>query len=278
MNIKTFAVTLIALLSLASCKSQYNAILESNDIDLKYRKAFELFEASKYSKAAEMFESLSALTKGLPQDDTVQFYWGLSNFRYGDFITAEGCLSEYVETYPVSPFTHEAKFLRLECLYRSTYRYELDQKPTYVALAAINNFLVDSPDSEYTERVKEMKDDLNSRLELKAYKSAYLYYHMEDYIAAHHTFKNVLKDNADNRYREEILFYTAMSAYKYAEKSIPSKQKERYLIFVDDYFNMVSEYPESRYRKELDGLYAKAQTAMKKADAETGESKETNNN
>lgn len=274
MNFKTFVVTLIALLALASCKSQYNVILEGNDIDLKYQKAFELFESSKYSKAAEMFESLSALTKGLPQDDTVQFYWGLSNFRYGDFITAEGCLNEFAETYPVSPFTHEAKFLRLECLYRSTYRYELDQKPTYQALAAINNFIVENPDSEYMERVKEMKNDLNERLELKAYKSAYLYYHMEDYIAAHHSLKNVLKENADNRYREEILYYTAMSAYRYAEKSIPEKQKERYLTFVDDYFNMVSEYPESKYRKELDGLYAKSQKFLKKHDTV----EETNNN
>jgi len=275
MNFKTLAVTLIALLSLASCKSQYNVILESNDIDLKYKKAFELFEATKYGKAAEMFESLSALTKGLPQDDTVQFYWGLSNFRYGDFITAEGCLQEYAETYPVSPFTHEAKFLRLECLYRSTYRYELDQKPTYVALAAINTFMVENPDSEYMLRVEEMKNDLNARLELKAYKSAYLYYHMEDYIAAHQSFKNVLKENADNRYREEILYYTAMSAYKYADKSIPEKQKERFLTFVDDYLNMVSEYPESKYSKELEGLYAKAQKYLKKH--ETEETKETNN-
>jgi outer membrane protein assembly factor BamD len=55
-----------------------------------------------------------------------------------------------------------------------------------------------------------------------------------------------------------------MSAYKYASMSIPDKQRERYLTFVDDYFNVISEYPESQYRKELDGLYAKVQTILKK--------------
>lgn len=261
-------------MALASCKSQYNVILEGHDIDLKYKTAFELFEARKYSKAAEMFESLTALTSGLPQDDTVQFYWGLSNYRYGDYITAESNLQQFITTYPNAPFSKEAQFLRLDCLYRSTYRYELDQKPTYTALAAINNFLVDNPDSEYEPRIKEMRDELNGRLELKAYKSAHLYYHMEDYIAAHAALKSVLKDNADNRYREDILYYTAMSAYKYADRSIPQKQRERFLTFVDDYLNIVSEYPETKYKKELDGLYEKAQKFLKKTD--DGKTEETN--
>ena len=74
----------------------------------------------------------------------------------------------------------------------------------------------------------------------------------------------MLKDNADNRYREEVLYYTAMAAYRYAFNSVPSKQRERYLVFVDDYFNIVSEYPESKYLKELEGLYNKVQKFLKK--------------
>lgn len=263
MRFRTIAVSLLLLLALTACKTQYNLVLEGNNVNDKYKMAFELFEAKKYSKAADMFESLSALTRGMPMEDTVQFYWGLSNYRYGDYITAEGNLNEFIETFPISPFIEEAKFLRIDCLYRSTYRYELDQKPTYQALTVINNFLRDNPDSDYEPRILEMRDELNERLELKAYKSAYLYYHMEDYMAAHHALKAVLKENADNRYREEILYYTAMSAYKYAEKSVPSKQRERYLTFVDDYFNVVSEFPETKYRKTLDGLYAKTQKFLK---------------
>lgn len=260
-----------------SCKSQYALMLEGNDVEGKYKMAQELFEAKKYSKAAEMYESLSPLTSGLPQDDSVQFYWGLSNYRYGDYITAESNLQQFVTTYPLSPFVTEAKFLRLDCLYRSTYRYELDQTPTYVALRAMNEFLIEAPDSEHAPRIKEMIDELNDRLEKKAYKSAYLYYHMEDYMAAHAALKSVLKDNADNRYREEVLYYTALSSYKYAEKSVPAKQKERYLTFVDDYFNMVSEYPECKWRKELDGLYAKAQKFLGKQKENTEETNNTNN-
>ena len=264
MRFKLLLAALAALALLSSCKSQYDAVLYGSDIQAKYKMAFELFEAKKYSKAAETFESLTMATKGTAQDDTVQFYWGLSNYRYGDYITAESNLQEFINTFPLSPFSEEAKFLHLDCLYRGTYRYELDQLPTYKALSEMSVFQIENPGSQYHDRVAEMMDDLNDRLEKKAYKSAWLYYHMEDYLAAHYALKNVLKDNADNRSREEILYYTAMAAYKYAFNSIPSKQRERYLVFVDDYFNIVSEYPESKYLKELEGLYNKVQKLLKK--------------
>ena len=48
-----------------------------------------------------------------------------------------------------------------------------------------------------------------------------------------------------------------MSSYKYAEMSVRAKQKERYLVFMDDYLNFIGEYPDSPYRKELDRLYSK---------------------
>ena len=276
MRLKTLFITLTALLALASCKSEYAALLEGNDIPAKYAKAFELFEAKKYARAAEMFESLTVLTSGLPQDDTVQFYWGLSNYRYGDYVTAESNLEKFVDVYPMSPFTEQAKFLRLDCLYRSTYRYELDQQPTYRAMTAISQFILENKGSEYIPICRQMLDDLKERLEMKAYKGAWLYYHMEDYLAAHYALKNVLKENADNRYREEILYFTAMSSYKYALNSVPSKQRERYMTFVDDYFNIISEFPENVHRKELDGLYAKAQKYISKS--QPAETEDNNKN
>ena len=60
-----------------------------------------------------------------------------------------------------------------------------------------------------------------------------------------------------------------MSSYKYAYLSIPAKQKERYLTFMDDYYNFIGEIPESHYRKELDTMYHRAQKALGKHSVET---------
>ena len=141
-------------------------------------------------------------------------------------------------------------------------RYELDQTPTYKALGAISEYVLEFPESANMATCHNMLTDLNERLDKKAYEAARLYYKMEDYLAARVAFKNVLKDDAENIYREDILYHIAMSSYKYAFLSVPEKQKERYLAFIDDYFNFIGEIPDSHYRKELDTVYAKAQKAL----------------
>lgn len=261
-----FFVLAILSLALSSCKTQFSKLIESNDVEAKYSAAFQLFADGKYSRAAEMFESLTVYTGGLPKDDTVHFYWGLSNYRCRDYMTAEGVFEKFVDVYPLSAFATEAKFYLMDCLYRSTYRYELDQKPTYKAISAITQYVAENPNSEYVPRCGEMLNDLKGRLEEKAFRGAHLYYHMEDYLAAHYALKNVLKENADNRFREEILYYIAMSSYKYAQGSVAKKQRERYLTFVDDYFNVVSEFPESKYRRDLDPYYKKVQKILEKSE------------
>ena len=119
------------------------------------------------------------------------------------------------------------------------------------------------------QECRDMLEELNERLDKKAYEAARLYYKMEDYLASRVAFRNVLKDDSENIYREDILYYIAMSSYKYAHLSVPSKQKERYLTFVDDYLNFVGEIPESDYRKELDAIYRKAQKALGRDAVET---------
>ena len=259
-----FIFAVLALVSICSCKSQYELLLNSNDVDSKYKAAFEYFELGKYGKSAALFESLSLLTEGTAKDDTVKYYWGLSNYNSKDYYTAETNFEQFVSSYPRSPFASEARYLRLDCLYLQTLRYELDQTPTYKAMNAISEYIIDYPESDHLASCRDMLEELGERLDKKAYEGAKLYYKMEDYLASRVAFGNVLKDDAENMYREDILYYIAMSSYKYAHLSIPSKQKERYLAFSDDYFNFVGEYPQSHYRRELDIVYSRAQRALGK--------------
>lgn len=270
MKFKHLFFALLAIVAISSCKSQYETLLNSNDVNMKYDAAFDYYNQGKFSRAAALFESLSVLTNGTERDDTVRYYWGLSNYKYKDYYTAEANFDKFLESYPRSPFASEARYLRLDCLYRSTLRYELDQTPTYKAISAISEYILEYPATTHMKECRDMLVELNERLDRKSYEAAKLYYKMEDYLASRVAFRNVLKDDAENVYREDILYYIAMSSYKYAQLSVPSKQKERYLTFVDDYYNFIGELPESEYRKELDMVYRKAQKALGREVAETG--------
>lgn len=266
---RNLILSIAVILTVCSCKSQYEMLLNSNDADAKYEAAFEYFNNGKYTKAASLFESLSMLTDGTERDDTVKYYWGLSNYKAKDYYTADTNFEKFVENYPRSPFASEARYLRLDCLYLQTLRYELDQSPTYKAMNAISEYILEFPKSSHVQSCRDMLIDLNARLDRKAYEGARLYYKMEDYLASRVAFRNVLKDDSENMYREDILYYIAMSSYKYAQLSVPEKQKERYLTFVDDYYNFIGEIPDSHYRKELDSVYKKAQKALGRHSVET---------
>ena len=262
MKFRSLFIALVALAAMVSCKSQYEILLNSNDVNQKYAAAFDYFNAGKYAKSAALFESLSVLTNGTERDDTVSYYWGLSNYKFKDYYTAETNFDKFIETFPRSPFASDARYLRLDCLYRSTLRYELDQAPTYKAINAISEYILEYPENTHMKECRDMLLELNGRLDLKAYESARLYYRMEDYLAARVALRNVIKDDSENIYREDILYYIAMSSYKYASLSVPAKRKERYLTFIDDYYNFIGELPDSRYRRELDNVYRKAQKAL----------------
>ena len=272
MKIRLILAVFASLILTCSCKSQFELLLQSHDADEKFKAAFDYFDNGKYSKAASLFESLSMLTNGTERDDTVRYYWALSNYKFKDYYTAETNFEQFIESYPRSPFIQDAAYLHIDCLYRSTLRYELDQTPTYKAINAISQYVLEHPESPHMAVCRDMLDDLGGRLDKKAYEAAKRYYKMEDYLASRVAFKNVLKDDSEKIYREDILYYIAMSSYMYADQSIPSKQKERFLAFVDDYYNFIGELPESKYRRELDTIYAKAQRALGKQGVVTEDS------
>lgn len=262
MKLKNLFIALAAVVALASCKSQYETALRTSDVDLKYKAAFEYFNTGKYSKAATLFESMTVLTDGTKRADTVKYYLGLSNYMFRDYYTAETNFEDFITVFPQSPFAPEARYLRLDCLYRATLRYELDQAPTYKAINAISEYILEYPDNSHMQECRDALVELNTRLDRKAYEAAKLYYKMEDYLASRVALRNVIKDDSENVYREDILYYIAMSSYKYASLSVPAKRKERYLIFIDDYYNFIGEYPDSHYRRELDNVYNRAQKAI----------------
>lgn len=262
MKIAKLFPVLLALLVTAGCKTEYDILLASGDNEAKYKAAFEYFDAGKYSKAASLFESMAFAYNGTARDDTVQYYWGLCNYMSGDYDTAEANLNSFITNFHGSPFTEEATFLRVNCLYDFTLRYELDQVPTNNAITAISEYIIEYPQTKHLQECMAMLDDLGERLDRKAYENAKLYYKMEDYLAAMTALRNVLKDDADNVYREDVLYYTAMASYKYALNSVEARQKDRYLSFVDDYYNFIGEFPESSYRKELDTMYKRALNSL----------------
>ncbi len=62
----------------------------------------------------------------------------------------------------------------------------------------------------------------------KAFISAKLYYNLDNYKASIVALNGCLIDFPESKYREEIMFMLLKSKYLLAQKSVQSKQTERY--------------------------------------------------
>jgi len=89
----------------------------------------------------------------------------------------------------------------------------------------------------------------------KSYMSAKLYYDMGDYRAVITALKNSLQSFPDSKYREEHLFMILESSFLLADNSVPSRRRERFQNAIDEYYNLVSEFPETKYLKEAERMY-----------------------
>ena len=108
-NIRLILLAALTILSASACKSKYQTLLQGNNDDAKYAAAFQYFNQGKYAKSGRLFESLASVGTGTERDDTVHYYWGLSNYRFKDYYTAETNFTNFVMNYPLSPFAQDAR-------------------------------------------------------------------------------------------------------------------------------------------------------------------------
>ena len=76
------------LLTSYSCKNYYESLMQSPDPQYRMKGAFDYYYKGKFKKAADLFEGLILPYQGTPQEDTVQYFTALCNYKFGDYQTA----------------------------------------------------------------------------------------------------------------------------------------------------------------------------------------------
>lgn len=267
MRLKIYIFLIVPLL-LNSC-GEYEKLLKSTDYDLKIAKAKEYFEAEKYVKTTELLEQIIPRYRATQQAEELYWMEARSFYAMKDYYTAGADFKSYVDQYPYGKYTEEATFMAAQCDYNIAPRTELDQENTRSAIEGFNVFMTRYPNSPRVEESRKMVTELQEKLAEKSYLSAKLYYDMSQYKSAIVALTNSLKENADSKYREEMMFLKLNSLYLYAKNSMASKQRERYQETLDDYFSFMEEFPQSKYSKEVNKIYQETSEFLKIGTSET---------
>ncbi|MDP1621640.1 MAG: outer membrane protein assembly factor BamD [Bacteroidales bacterium] len=248
------------LLSLSACKFQ--KIVKKGTVDEKYEAAVKLYNQKDYSRALQLFDQVTGIMRATDKAQKIAYYYAYCYYNQKDYTLASYYFKRYSTTYPNTEEAEECLFMSAYCNYLSSPEFTLDQTVTYEALKDLQLFVNTYPTSKRVSECNDLIDKLRLKLEMKDYRIAKLYYRMYDYTASITMLNNILKDFPDTPHKEEILFLILKSYHKFAQQSITGKQKERYTKAITAYAEFITQFPNSKFLAEANGLKEKSRSEL----------------
>ena len=255
MKMRKFGIGIVVLVFVLSSCSDYNKIIKSTDYEFKYKKAVEYYEDGEYVRAGTLFQELVNIYRGTSRADKIYYYYAKSMIGQKDYLMAGHYFKSLIKEFPTSEHVEEAQFMAGYCSYLLSPKPRLDQTTTMEAISALQLYLNLYPFSDRVDEANRLIDELEDKLVYKSYLTAKLYYDFDSYKAAVIALTNSLKEYPDSQYREELMYMLLKSKYLLAVNSIEEKKESRLSSALDEYFSFVDEYPESKYRREVDRFY-----------------------
>lgn len=266
-KIISFSILSCVWFTLVSC-SDYQKLLNSDDVPKKYKQAEVFYNNGEYRKANRLLEQILPTYRGKPQAQRVIFFFADSYFQTRSYNLAAYQYESFVKSYPKSERVQEATFKAAKSYYHQSPSYSLDQEDTYKAIEKLQIFINLYPNSKYNPEANQMISELQEKLEKKDFEIAKQYFTIRDYRAAIKANDNFIANFPGTKFREEALYTKFLSLYEIAINSIFSKKEKRLKELQKQYNLILRYYPETLFLVDLDNK-------MKKVNSELEEFKTT---
>ena len=207
--------------------------------------------------------------RGTTKADTVKYYQAKSYYGQRDYMMAGYYFNELSVTYVSSVYLEESDFMVAYCYYKQSPRAELDQETTFKTITAMQMFLSRHPTSDKVSECMTIVTEMRDKLVEKSFISAKLYYDLGYYDSAILALRNSLMEYPETGHREELMFLILRSSYLLADRSIPSKQRDRYQATVDEYLSFIGEFPDGPHSKEAKRMYESSNKFLEENNNET---------
>ncbi len=244
----------------------FNRLIKSTSYPLMYTEGLRYLNMTKKGKETNSFSNLrkaqalldraakSQLFSNSPQEDSLYYFRASSYFQAQDFQMSQELFDEFRREFAGSKFIEEAEYRYTAGFYYLSPEPRYDQSITMLAMNAITEFLGRFPATPHREVCLERLEELRRKLYTKSYENAKLYYTIGEYKAAVRALDNAIDEFPASPYREELMYMATRSAYLYARNSVENQKTDRYMSMMDNYFQLISEYPETRHLREAEQM------------------------
>ena len=220
-----FFYILIVFTVLSSCNEYQKALKADGEgaIATKFKMGEALYNEGKFAKANRLFAQIVPNYRGKPQAEKLMYLYSNTFYKMRDFYVAGYQFERFASSYPKSEKLEEASFLSAKSYYQLSPIYSKEQKETKEAIEKLQEFINLFPGSKYISEANTLVQELDFKLEKKAYEIARQYNHISDYPASVRSFDNFIFEFPGSKLRENALFYRLDSAYKLAVNSVEYK-------------------------------------------------------
>lgn len=246
------------LVGLGTSCSKFRKIEKSEDWRIKYEAALNYYDDKDYYHSAILFEQIRPIVRGLPEGEKVEFLLAYCQYNERTYLLASAQFKSFYETYGRSPLSEEAHFMYAYSLYASSPAYNLDQTSGIEAMAAMQTFLNQYPNSEFRDKATNVIVECQEKLERKNYENAKLYLKLRNYKASIISFDSFKQNFPDSHYLEEVAFLKVEAQFRLANQSLPSLQHERFKTVLEFYREFVDNFPSSEFLREAEKFYVQS--------------------
>ena len=272
-----FLVVLFASVLLVSGCGEYARIQKTQDYEYKYEAAKALYIEGKYSRASQLLGDVLAILKGTAYGEECLYMLAMCAYNSKDYESASSYFRKYYQSYPKGLYVEHARYYSGLSLYNQTPDPRLDQTYTDEAISELQQFLDLYPTTQLKEQTQNMIYLLQDKLVEKEYLAAKMYFDLgtyrgnstfggSNYEACIVTAQNALKDYpfATTQRREELSILILRSRFQLASQSVIEKHMERFRNVIDEFYAFANDFPESKFLKEAQDLYDRADKVVKK--------------
>ncbi len=247
-------ITLGICFYLFSSCNNLEKIQKSTDFTYKLTKANEYYDKKKWEEANILYEEMLTVFKGTKQFEDVYYKYTNSFYNMKNYLAASYHYKNFTDIFPNSPKREECEYLTCLCLYQLSPDATLDQTNTIKAIGALQTFINTHPESSKIADAVKIIDEGRRKLETKDAINAELYYKIGQYKSAITAYKDLIKMYPESNNSDFYLLQALKSGLKYAQNSIDTKKNERYNEALVYYTDLVTNYPNTKYKQEADKL------------------------
>jgi outer membrane protein assembly factor BamD len=259
-----FLLFFLLIVSLVSCnRKTVTKILKSNDVEYKLRMAEQYFANKKYSKAQVIFEDLFPVLRSDPRFEDLYYKYAFCAFYLKDYMNAENLFKGFLDAFPKSQRAPEMDYMHAYSFFKQSPKVELDQTPTEKTIGFMQSHINNYPESSKLEEARNIINECYEKLESKEYKGAELYYNIGAYRAAAISFTNLLNHYPESKKTDEYKLMIIRAYYEFANMSVETKQKERYEKVLEEYYDFVDRFPESKLLKDAEKYFNLSKNSLK---------------